>query len=75
MYCTQEFLRSEIEVLKEIVDDIGTIASNIKAGANASNMTFLEKRGVQSLIEEIYERLQKYENRHNDVVNFQLKEE
>ena len=75
MHCTQEFLRSEIEVLKEIVDDIGTIASNIKAGANASNMTFLEALGMQSLVEEIYERLQKYEDRHNDIVRFNLKAE
>jgi len=72
-HCTQDLFRQEIEALGEIVDDIGKIASNIKAGIiDCNSLSHLEKKGVESLIAEMYERLEKYTDLHNDVVNFKL---
>lgn len=74
MHVTPDEFRDEIAVLGEIVADIGKIASNIIQGARQSgSLTYLEKCGFEKLISEMYERVEKFDDQHRDIMDFKLK--
>lgn len=72
MYVTVEQLKEEIEVLKEITDDISITINRVNRLTKNLKKNELEELGLHSLFDDIKERFNKFDDHYKDVVNFTI---